>query len=188
MAASGPAPLRNETRPEVRGARPEDLAAIRRIYAHHVETGLASFEERAPEPAEMTRRFQAIQQAGDAYLVASLDGRIAGYAYAAPYRPRPAYRFVREGSVYVAPEAQRRGVGSALLDALVEACTEQGVRRLIAVIGDSDNQASIGLHRAHGFRQAGLLPSVGFKFGRWVDSVIMERPLGEGDSSLPREA
>ena len=169
----------------VRPAGPADLPAIQAIYAHHVARGLASFEEQAPDLAEITERYRAALDRGDPYLAADLEEAVVGYAYAAPYRPRPAYRFVRESSVYVAPGRERLGIGAALLAALIEACTEAGTRRLIAVIGDSDNHASIGLHEALGFRRVGLLPSVGFKFGRWVDSVIMDRPLGEGDRSLP---
>jgi L-amino acid N-acyltransferase YncA len=119
------------------------------------------------------------------YLVAELEGKIAGYAYAVPYRTRPAYRHTVEDSVYVDPSAARRGVGRALLDALVGACTALGHRQMIAVIGDSANAASIRLHEACGFARAGLLPSVGFKHGRWVDSVLMQRALGPGDAVPP---
>lgn len=170
---------------QIRDANEHDLAAIQQIYAAHVTTGLASFEELPPDLAEMRRRFAAVRERGDPYLAAERAGSLVGYAYAGPYRPRPAYRFVCEGSLYVAPGQERRGVGRALLEALIEACNAKGYRRLIAVIGDSANEASIGLHEALGFRRVGLLPSVGFKFGRWVDSVIMDRPLGEGDQTLP---
>ena len=172
----------------IRDAREADLPAIREIYAEHVLTGLASFEELPPDLTEMAERFRAVAERGDPYLAAEIAGAVVGYAYAGPYRPRPAYRFVREGSVYVAPGRARQGIGRALLQALIEACTARGNRRLIAVIGDSANHPSIGLHEALGFRRVGLLPSVGFKFGRWVDSVIMDRPLGEGDLSLPEES
>lgn len=172
----------------LRDAVADDLPAIRAIYAEHVLTGLASFEEEPPDLAEMRARFEAVQARRDPYLAAEIDGALAGYAYAGPYRPRPAYRYVREGSLYVAPGQARRGVGRALLGALIEACEARGYRRLIAVIGDSANRASIGLHEALGFRRVGLLPSVGFKFGRWVDSVLLERPLGDGDRSLPGQA
>ena len=169
----------------IRPTEPSDLPAIQTIYAHHVLHGLASWEEVPPDLAEMTARFDATLERGDPYLSAELDGEIAGYAYASPYRPRPAYRYVRENSVYVSPERQRLGIGGALLEALIAECTLRGTRRLIAIIGDSGNAASIGLHKAHGFQDIGVIPSIGFKFGRWLDSVLLQRPLGEGDSSLP---
>lgn len=170
---------------QIRDAGEGDLVTVQRIYAAHVTTGLASFEELPPDLTEMGRRFAAIKERGDPYLAAERAGVVVGYAYASPYRPRPAYRYVREGSLYVAPGQERQGVGRALLQALIEACGAKSYRRLIAVIGDSANEASIGLHEALGFHRVGLLPSVGFKFGRWVDSVIMDRPLGEGDRTLP---
>ena len=172
----------------VRPATAADLPTVQAIYAHHVTHGLASFEERAPDLAEITERYRAALDRGDPYLAADLEGAVVGFAYVAPYRPRPAYRFVRESSVYVAPGRERLGIGKALLAALIGACTQAGTRRLIAVIGDSGNRASIGLHECLGFRRAGVLPSVGFKFGRWVDSVLLERPLGEGDTTLPAQA
>ena len=171
----------------IRAAVVDDLPAIQQIYAHHVLHGLASFEYEPPDLAEMRRRFEAIAALGDPYLVAECKGAVSGYAYAGPYRPRIGYRFVREASVYVAPDQQRLGIGRSLLAALIDACTAKGYRRLLGIIGDSDHEASIGLHESLGFRRVGLLPSVGFKFGRWVDSVIMDRPLGEGDRSLPPE-
>lgn len=179
------APMPDDEPILIRDAEERDLPAIQQIYAEHVTSGLASFEEVPPDLEEIRRRFLAVKQRRDPYLAAERAGHLAGFAYAGPYRPRPAYRFVREGSLYVAPGQARRGVGRALLGALIEACSARGYRRLIAVIGDSANDASIGLHEALGFRRVGLLPSVGFKFGRWVDSVIMDRPLGEGDGSLP---
>lgn len=169
----------------LREAGEADLPEIQAIYAHHVLHGLASFEETPPDLAEMRRRWEAVRAGGYPYLVAELDGRVAGYAYASSYRPRPAYRHTVEGSVYVAAESPRRGIGRRLLAALIARCEALGFRRMIGVIGDSDNQPSIGLHEALGFRRAGLLHSVGFKHGRWVDSVIMERPLGPGDTTLP---
>lgn len=174
--------------PRVREARPDDLSAIQAIYAHHVRTGLASFEEKPPDREEMARRYEATRARGLPYLVAELDGAVRGYAYAGPYRPRPAYRYCVEDTVYVAPGFEGRGAGSALLAALVDRCTTLGYRRMIAVIGDSANLASIRLHERHGFQRCGLIPSVGFKFGRWVDSVLMQRPLGPGDSTLPEPA
>ena len=173
------------TEPVVRASQPEDVPVIAAIYGHHVLQGLASFEVVAPDVNEMARRRTAVLARGLPYLAAELDGRLAGYAYAAPYRERPAYRYSLEDSVYVHPDYVGRGIGRALLEALIEACTAAGYRQLIAVIGDSDNAGSIGVHAACGFVRTGLLPSVGFKFGRWVDSVFMQRALGEGDRSLP---
>ena len=163
-----------------------DLAAIQAIYAHHVLHGLASFEEVPPDTPELTRRWRAIIDAGLPYLCAADEaGAIVGYAYASPYRPRSAYRFSVEDSVYVAPGAAGRGIGRALLVRLIEICTRLGKRQMIAVIGDSGNTASIGLHRACGFELAGTFRSIGFKHDRWVDSVLMQRALGQGDASLP---
>lgn len=170
---------------EIRSAEPGDLPAIQRIYAHYVIHDVSSFEDEAPDLAEMTARYEAARGRGDPYLVALLAGEVAGYAYASPYHPRPAYRYTREGSLYIAPDRRRHGLGRALLGGLIEACEALGHRRLVALISDWDNQASIGLHRALGFRSVGLLPSVGFKLGRWRDVAILERPLGEGDSTPP---
>ena len=179
-AANNPLPLR------IRPAAAADLAAIRAIYAHHVLTGLASFEETPPDLAEVAARHAKVTGRGLPYLVAEdADGVVQGYAYAAPFRDRPAYRYSLEDSVYVAPAAVGRGVGAALLAELIERCAALGYRQMIAVIGDSANAASIGLHRRMGFEPAGRLVSVGFKFGRWVDSVYMRRPLGPGDGTPP---
>lgn len=169
----------------VRDAGAEDVPAITRIYAHSVRTGLASFETDPPDDAEMARRIARIVDAGYPYLVAEEDGRILGYAYASPYRPRPGYRFAVENSIYVAADAQGRGIGRRLLARLIARCEEAGFRQMIAHIGDSDNAASIGLHRAFGFYPVGILPGVGWKFGRWVDSVVLIRPLGAGSKSDP---
>ena len=169
----------------VREARAEDLPAVQAIYAHHVLEGLASFEEESPSLAVLARRRETVIARGYPYLVAELDGEVGGFAYAGPYRPRPAYRFTVENSVYVAPGNERRGIGRALLAETVARCAALGFRRMVAVIGDSENWPSIQLHENCGFNSVGVIPSVGFKFGRWVDSVIMERPLGEGDASLP---
>jgi L-amino acid N-acyltransferase YncA len=171
--------------PTIRPATPADLPDIRRIYAHHVETGLASFEEVAPDLAEMTRRFAAVTEAGYPYLVAEAAGRVVGYAYCGPYRPRPAYRWSVENSVYLAPDAARRGIGRRLLAALIERATALGKRQMIAVIGDSANHASIGLHEKLGFRRVGTIEGAGFKHGRWVDSVLMQRALGPGMAEPP---
>jgi len=170
----------------VRPVRETDIPAIAAIYAHAVLHGVASFELEPPDQAEMTRRMRAITDGRFPYLVAEKAGKVLGYAYAGPFRPRPAYRHSVEDSVYVAPEAHRRGVGRALLDALIERCTDAGFRQMIAVIGDSTLQAaSIGLHAAAGFRMIGTLDAVGFKHGRWLDSVYMQRALGAGAETLP---
>jgi L-amino acid N-acyltransferase YncA len=175
------------TKPLVRAATAADIAAIAAIYRPAVLTGTASFELEPPDEPEMRRRFTAITEGGYPYFVAEIDGRVVGYAYAGAYRTRPAYRFTVENSVYIAPEAQGKGVGAMLLKALIEAATAKGYRLMVAVIGDSRNQASITLHRSAGFTFCGTIHSVGYKFGRWLDSVIMELPLGEGDSSPPQE-
>ena len=172
----------------IRPARREDLPALQAIYALHVRHGLASFELEPPDLAEFTQRFETLRKAGMPYFVAEENGgALLGYAYAGPYRPRPGYRFSLEDSVYVAPEALGRGAGKRLLERLIAEATALGYRKMVAIIGDSANAASIGLHASHGFILAGTLRSVGFKHGRWVDSVLMERFLGEGDTSLPRE-
>jgi phosphinothricin acetyltransferase len=169
----------------VRSATSADIPAITRIYAHAVEHGTASFELTAPDQAEMTRRFDELTTNGFPYLVAVVDGAVVGYAYAGPYRARPAYRFTVENSVYVAHDSHRRGVGKALLQALIEGCTEKGFRLMVAVIGDSEQAASIGLHEATGFRHAGVFENIGYKFDRWLDSVLMQRALGPGASKPP---
>jgi L-amino acid N-acyltransferase YncA len=158
---------------------------VHSIYAHHVLHGLASFEETPPSLEEMERRYRDVIERRLPYLVAELDGVVAGYGYCAPYRTRSGYRYALEDSVYVRPDMQGRGVGAALLNELVRRCEELGYRQLIAVIGDSAHVASINLHAACGFLRVGTLRSVGFKFGRWVDSVTMQRPLGRGDATLP---
>jgi phosphinothricin acetyltransferase len=172
-----------------------DLPAIQGIYAHHVLHGFASFEEIAPDVTELTRRWSAIVEAGLPYFCAVEGGveggcgaegtALLGYAYAGPYRPRSAYRFCVEDSIYVAPGATGRGIGRALLEALIARCGEIGKRQMIAVIGDSANRPSIELHRSCGFRPVGTFEAIGFKHGRWVDSVLMQRPLGAGAATLP---
>jgi phosphinothricin acetyltransferase len=169
----------------VRNATVADIPAIAKIYAHHVLHGLASFEEVPPDEAEMQRRFEDVKARGLPYFVAEAEGAVRGYAYASPFRLRTAYRFTVEDSVYLHHDWHRRGLGRLLLNAVVEACTAKGMRQMIAVIGDSGNDGSIGLHKACGFRMSGTFHSTGFKFGRWVDSVMMQRALGPGDSSLP---
>ena len=169
----------------IRDAADKDIGAIRRTYAAAVETGLASFEEVAPDTAEMARRRSAVVRKGLPYLVADVDGRVRGFAYAAPYRTRAAYRYTLEDSVYVADGARGRGIGRALLEAVIARAEALGYRQMIAVIGDSGNRASIGLHEKLGFGQIGTIRSAGFKHGRWIDSVIMQRSLGLGDTTPP---
>ncbi len=169
----------------MRPAVPQDLPAIHAIYSHHVLKGLASFEEEPPAPEELRQRFDDITGRGLPYLVADFGGLVSGYGYCGLYRSRSAYRYALEDSVYVRPDAQGRGVGGALLAQLIERCQALGYRQLIAVIGDSAHVASIGLHASQGFVRVGTLRSVGFKLGRWVDSVIMQRPLGPGDATRP---
>ena len=169
----------------VRPVRDADIPAITAIYSHAVLHGLASFEVDAPDAAEMTKRMRAVVDAGFPYLVAEVDGRVLGYAYAGLYRTRPAYWNSAENSVYVSPDAHRLGVGRALLRELIDIMTQRGFRQMIAVIGDSGNAGSIGLHRALGFTFCGTIHSVGYKHGRWLDSVIMQKALGPGDTSPP---
>jgi len=169
----------------LRPASADDLGAIQAIYAHHVLHGLASFEIEPPSVDEMRGRFAAISGAGFPYLVAADERQIHGYAYASAYRARPAYRYTVEDSVYVAAAAVGRGIGRLLLTRLIDECTDRGYRQMLAVIGDSANAASIELHRACGFAPAGMLRAVGFKFGRWVDSVLMQRELGDANRSAP---
>jgi phosphinothricin acetyltransferase len=170
---------------EVRPAILSDLPAIQPIYAHHVLHGLASFEEEPPSVEELERRFRDVTGRGLPYLVAEADGIVAGYGYCAPYRPRSAYRYALEDSIYVRPDMTGRGIGRRLLEGLIQRCEGLGYRQMIAVIGDSANAGSIGVHAACGFLRVGTLRSAGFKFGRWVDSVFMQRPLGPGDSTRP---
>ena len=172
----------------IRDSRGGDVPAIHEIYAHHVLTGTASFELTPPEAVEIARRRAATLAAGYPYFVAEIGGRVAGYSYAGPYRPRPAYRDTVENSVYVADWAQRRGVARALLQALIAACEATGRRQMIAVIGDSGHEASIRLHQALGFVHVGVLRGVGYKHDRWLDTVLMQRTLGLGDSVPPAAA
>ncbi len=171
--------------PLIRPAIETDLPAIRAIYADAVLNGCASFELDPPDATEMAARMAKIREAGMPWLVAEVDGCVLGYAYAGAYRPRPAYRHTVENSVYVDPAAKGLGLGRALLAALIDEVTALGFRQMLAVIGDSGNAASIGLHTALGFSHAGLLRSVGWKHGRWLDSVLMQRPLGDGDTTPP---
>jgi len=171
----------------VRDAQEDDMTSIAAIYAHHVLHGLASFEETPPGLDEMLARRQQVRDRGLPYLAAEQGGLILGYSYASSYRPRPAYRHTIEDSVYVAPGHAGQGIGSALLGALIARCEAGPWRQMLAVIGDSGNAGSIGLHRRFGFEPVGTLRSAGFKLGRWVDTVLMQRSLGAGDRTLPTE-
>jgi L-amino acid N-acyltransferase YncA len=173
---------------QVRDASRADMPAVQAIYAHHVLHGLATFEETPPTVAEMLARLASVVDAGLPYLVADAGGEVVGYSYATAYRPRPAYRYAIENSVYVRSGSDRRGVGTALMRALIERCERGPWRQMIAVIGDSGNGASIALHRRFGFEPAGTLRAVGFKLGRWVDTVLMQRRLGPGETAPPDRA
>jgi len=177
-------------RPVTRSATVADIPAITAIYAHAVKYGTATFELDPPGEREMADRFRALADGGFPYLVASGDGEagdgeVLGYAYAGPYRARIAYRYTLENSIYVAPDYHRQGVGRALMDRLLSEACARGFRQMIAVIGDSGQVASIALHRAAGFQTVGTFAAVGFKFGRWLDTVLMQRPLGLGATTLP---
>jgi len=170
----------------LRAAVRVDVPQIAAIYAEQVRTGTASFEYEPPAVPEMTRRYDAIVAAGYPYFVAEdAQGVVVGYAFASTYRPRPGYRYTVEDSVYVAPAAGGRGIGHRLLSRLIEACTQRGDRLMVAVIGDVGNAASIRLHRALGFVDIGRMPGVGWKFDRWIESLLMQRPLGEGAQHRP---
>jgi L-amino acid N-acyltransferase YncA len=170
---------------EIRPATEADVPFVTEIYKHAVLHGTATFELIPPDLAEMTRRFKALMDGGFPYLVASLDGGVVGYAYAGPYRPRPAYRFTVENSVYLDPSIHRRGIGLQLMQRLIAECEARGYRQMIAVIGDSANAGSIGVHSRTGFTMIGIHPNVGLKFGRWLDTVMMQRALGEGAATVP---
>ncbi|NRF68794.1 N-acetyltransferase family protein [Aquincola sp. S2] len=172
-------------KPTVRDAADHDMAAVQAIYAHHVLHGRASFEEQPPSVDELRVRRAAVLAAGLPYLVAELDGRIAGYCYATLYRPRPAYRHTIEDSVYVAHELGGRGIGRALLQSLIERCERGPWRQMLATVGHSGNAGSLGLHRSVGFETVGTLRAVGFKLGEWTDTVLMQRMLGVGDGAPP---
>ena len=172
---------------QIRTALPADLPTITEIYEHAVLYGTATFELIPPDLAEMTRRYRALMEGGYPYFVATLDGEVAGYAYAGAYRPRPAYRFTVENSIYLRPAIHRRGIGLRLLHRLIEECERRGYRQMIAVIGDSANAGSIGVHAACGFQMIGTHADVGLKFGRWLDTVMMQRALGEGAATVPKD-
>jgi L-amino acid N-acyltransferase YncA len=182
MAAPGKS---NLSSPEVRDALEADMPAVRDIYAHYVLHSLATFEETPPTLDDLLARRRASVDLGLPYLVAEAGGVIAGFAYAALYRSRPAYRYAIEDSVYVADGHTGRGIGSALLGELIARCERAPWRQMVAIVGDSANSASIALHRRFAFELAGTLRSVGFKFGRWVDTPILQRGLGLGDEQLP---
>ena len=169
----------------IRPSTDADLPAITAIYGWNVLNGLGTFEEDPPGQEEMARRRAAFLERGLPYLVAEQDGVVLGYAYAGPFRLRAAYRYTVEDSVYVSPDAVGKGVGRALLAALIVACEARGLRQMCAVIGDSGNLASIGLHASLGFAQQGVFPAMGYKFGRWVDLVWMQRPLNGGGGRQP---
>ncbi|MGO4706704.1 N-acetyltransferase family protein [Microvirga sp. 2MCAF38] len=169
----------------IRASRESDISAIAAIYAHAVIHGTASFELDPPEKAEMARRRAVLMEGDFPYLVAEDDGAVLGYAYAGPYRPRPAYRSTVEDSIYIAPQAQRRGIGKLLLTALISESEERDFRLMVAVIGDEQSQGSIGVHRALGFEDAGVLKGVGYKHGRWLSTVLMQKTLGRGLDEPP---
>lgn len=169
----------------IRAATPADIPAITAIYDHAVRHGTATFEIEAPDEAEMRRRMDALLGGGFPYFVADTGGTVAGYAYAGAYRARIAYRHTVEDSIYLAPASQRQGVGAQLLAALIHESEKRGFRQMIAVIGDSDNAGSIAVHARAGFEMTGTFRAVGFKFGRWLDTVLMQRALGAGGTSLP---
>jgi phosphinothricin acetyltransferase len=169
----------------IRPATPADARAIAAIYAPAVLHGTASFELEPPDEAEMARRIAAVLAGNMPYLVAVDAGGVLGYAYASAFRPRPAYRFACENSIYVLPDAQGKGVGRALLAELLGRCTSLGLRQMMAVIGDSQNFGSINLHRRAGFTFSGTMHAVGFKHGRWLDVVTMQRALGDGETTPP---
>lgn len=169
----------------IRPVQSTDLPVIHAIYSHNVLHGTASWELTPPDEAEMRSRMQGLLDKGFPYFVAEIEGKLVGYSYASSYRPRPGYRFTVENSIYVDGNYQRRGIARKLMTTLIDRCTAQGYRQMIAIIGDSENGASIELHRALGFVHIGTMPGIGFKFGRWLDSVLMQKTLGEGSETLP---
>jgi phosphinothricin acetyltransferase len=170
---------------QIRDATAGDISGVQAIYAHHVLNGLGTFETTPPDLDDMLRRYEQITGDGFPYLVADDAGRVLGYAYANHFRTRAAYRNTVEDSIYIAADAMGRGVGTALLNALIDRCASLGLRQMLAVIGDSGNAGSIGVHRRCGFEHTGVMKAVGRKFDRWVDVVIMQRALGPGSSTPP---
>ena len=171
----------------VRASTEADVARCAEIYGHHVLHGTASFEETPPDLAEMKKRRAAVLDLGLPYIIAEKEGRLLGYAYAGTYRPRPAYRYSVENSIYIDKDAVGLGVGKALLPPLIDLCAAAGRRQMVAIIGDSQHVASIKLHESCGFEMVGTFKSIGFKFGRWLDSVLMQRLLGPGDATAPED-
>jgi len=174
--------------PTIRPATDADLGAITAIYAHHVLHGTGTFETTPPSQEEMAARRADVLARGLPYLVCEDGGEVLGFAYCQWFKPRPAYRFSAEDSIYLAPQAAGRGLGRLLLTELAARAEAAGIRKLIAVIGDSGNAGSIGVHRAVGFRPAGQFSACGWKFGRWLDIVLMEKPLGDADRTPPEAA
>jgi len=185
MSTPASKPSTSPVKVRVRPATEADMPAIQEIYSHYVLDTTASFEDEPPTVAEMLARWQRVTSRGLPYLVAMHRKRVVGYAYAGPFRERSGYRYTIEDSVYVAEDLRGRDVGNALMTELIERCTALGFRQMIAVIGDSTNASSLALHSRHGFFVVGALSSTCFKFGRWVDAVLMQRILGDGDNSLP---
>jgi L-amino acid N-acyltransferase YncA len=173
---------------QIRLSRASDIAGIAAIYAHHVLTGTGTFETVPPTEDEMRSRREDVLNKGLPFLVAEASGQLLGFAYCNWFKPRPAFRFSAEDSIYLAPEAMGRGVGTWLLTELMAQAEQRGVRKLIAVIGDSANHGSIALHARCGYQSAGLISSCGWKFDRWLDIVLMEKALGEGHTTPPSEA
>lgn len=169
----------------VRDARPDDIAAITAIYAESVANGRGTFELEPPDETEMATRFAAVEALGLPRLIVEIDGRVAGYAYAAPFRTRQAYRYMVEDSIYVAPWARGGGVAGTLLDGLIGRCEAMGLRQMVAVIGDSENTGSIALHRTRGFADAGVFKAAGWKHDDWRDVVFMQKALGSGGDAAP---
>lgn len=173
--------------PQIRDATEADLPAIQAIYAHHVLTGVASFEETPPSVADLHTRLASVRSHGLPYMVAEIDGEVAGYCYATPYRPRAAYRNTIEDSIYVSDAYRGRGLGRILLEALIERCETGPWRQMVAVIADGGSGGSLSLHKQLGFELTGTLKAVGFKHGRWLDTTLMQRTLGPGDSTWPND-
>lgn len=171
--------------PLIRPSRDEDIAAITAIYAHHVLHGTGTFETEPPSVADMTTRRADVLSKGLPYLVAEQDCKIVGFAYGNWFKPRPAYRYSVEDSIYLAPDLHRKGLGRALLAELLARCEAAGIRKVMAIVGDSANAGSVGVHKALGFTQIGIIASCGWKFGAWRDIVIMEKVIGAGDTQPP---
>jgi len=171
--------------PTIRARQDSDMAKITDIYSHHVLNGASSWELSPPDVSEMTTRAHALRDGGYPYLVAEVDGVVVGYTYAGAYRPRPAYRFTVEHTVYVDDNARRGGIGSALVTAIIEACEQRGYRQMIGIIGDSKNLQSIEFHKKMGFGHVGCVKKIGYKFDRWMDQILMQRPLGDGSNASP---